>query len=81
MDWMYEQSRYPKVSRLIVADRSKVVVGLWEEDVDGMKTEIAMVGEGATNPLVVLVRELLGPQLDHLDYQSDEFLGSLPFEI
>lgn len=80
MDWMCEQASYPKVSRLIVADREKVVVGLWHEDRDGTKTEIAMVGEGTTNPLVVLVRELLGSRLDHLDYQSDEFLGSLPFE-
>lgn len=80
MDWTYEQSRYPRVSRLIVADRAEVVVGLWDENADGTKTEIAMVGEGTTNPLVVLVRELLGARLDHLDYQSDEFLGSLPFE-
>ncbi len=80
MDWMHEHSSYPKVSRLIVADRAKVVVGLWDEDADGVKTETAIVGEGTTNPLVVLVRELLGPRLDHLDYQSDEFLGSLPFE-
>jgi len=80
MDWMYEHSSYPKVSRLIVADRDKVVVGLWDEDADGTRTEIAMVAEGTTNPLVVLTRELLGPRLDHLDYQSDEFLGDLPFE-
>ncbi|WP_339106262.1 ArsR family transcriptional regulator [Haloterrigena salinisoli] len=80
MDWMYEQSNYPKVSRLIVADRAEVVVGLWDEAADGTRTEIAMVGEGTTNPLVVLTRELLGPRLDHLDYQSDEFLGNLPFE-
>lgn len=80
MDWMYEQSSYPKVSRLIVADRANVAVGLWDEDADGTKTEIAMIGEGTTNPLVVLTRELLGSRLDHLDYQSDEFLGNLPFE-
>lgn len=80
MDWMYEQSRYPKVSRLLIADRANVVVGLWNEAVEGAKTEIALVGEGPTNPLVVLVRELLGPRLDHLDYQSDEFLDNLPFE-
>ncbi|MDS0476893.1 ArsR family transcriptional regulator [Natrinema sp. 1APR25-10V2] len=80
MDWMYEQANYPKVSRLIVADRNKVVIGLWDEDRDGTKTEIAMVGDGTTNPLVVLVRELLGPRLDHLDYQSDDFLEGLPFE-
>lgn len=80
MDWMYEQANYPKVSRLIVADRETVVVGLWDEDATGAKTEVAMIGEGRTNPLVVLTRELLGPRLDHLDYQSDEFLGNLPFE-
>lgn len=80
MDWMYERANYPKVSRLIVADRETVVVGLWDEDATGAKTEVAMVGEGRTNPLVVLTRELLGPRLDHLDYQSDEFLGDLPFE-
>ncbi|WP_049914142.1 DUF7344 domain-containing protein [Haloterrigena salina] len=80
MDWMYERANYPKVSRLIVADRETVVVGLWDEDATGSRTEVAMIGEGQTNPLVVLTRELLGPRLDHLDYQSDEFLGSLPFE-
>ncbi|MDS0477040.1 ArsR family transcriptional regulator [Natrinema sp. 1APR25-10V2] len=80
LDWMYEQASYPKLSRLIVADRENVVVGLWDEDADETKTEIAMIGEGKTNPLVVLVRELLGPRLDHLDYQSDEFLDDLPFE-
>ncbi|NUC71926.1 ArsR family transcriptional regulator [Haloterrigena sp. SYSU A558-1] len=80
MDWMYEQANYPKVSRLIVVDRETVVVGLWEEDATGAKTEVAMIGEGRTNPLVVLTRELLGSRLDHLDYQSDEFLEGLPFE-
>lgn len=81
LDWMNEESSYPKISRLIFADRTKVIVGLWTESAaDGTKTEIAMIGEGATNPLVVLVRELLGPRLDHLDYQSEDFLQNLPFE-
>ncbi|MDF9747858.1 DUF7344 domain-containing protein [Natrinema salsiterrestre] len=79
MDWMYDQSSCPRISRLIVVDRKKVVIGLWDEDDDGTRTEIALVGQGDTNPLVVLVRELLGPRLDHLDYQSDDFLGNLPF--
>lgn len=81
LDWMYERSAFPKVSRLIVADREHVVVGLWERDGSGRRSEVAMVGEGVNNPLVVLTRELLGPRLDHLDYQSDEFLGDLPFEV
>ncbi|WP_254525657.1 helix-turn-helix domain-containing protein [Natrinema caseinilyticum] len=80
MDWMYEQSNFPKVSRLIVADRESVVVGLWRGGPGGSRSEVGMVGEGKTNPLVVLVRELLGSRLDHLDYQSDDFLGNLPFE-
>ncbi|WP_276255490.1 DUF7344 domain-containing protein [Halomontanus rarus] len=79
MDWLYDQSSCPKISRLIVTDRETVAVGLWNEASDGTKTEVAMIGEGATNPLVVLVRELLGSRLDHLDYQSDDFLGNLPF--
>jgi DNA-binding transcriptional ArsR family regulator len=79
-DWLYDRSHYPRLSRLIVADRETVVVGLWEETADGTRREVGLIGEGATDPLVVLVRELLGPRLDHLDYQSDDFLERLPFE-
>lgn len=77
---MNDRGRYPKVSRLIFADRETVVVGLWEKSDDGTETEVAMIGEDEANPLVVLTRELLGSRLDHLDYQSDDFLGDLPFE-
>ncbi|THE65225.1 ArsR family transcriptional regulator [Salinadaptatus halalkaliphilus] len=80
LDWMNRRTSYPTISRLIVADRQQVVVGLWDESTDGTKREVAMVGDGRTNPLVVLVRELLGPRLDHLDYQSERFLDDLPFE-
>ncbi|WP_123536862.1 DUF7344 domain-containing protein [Halosimplex salinum] len=81
LDWMHSEVTYPTVSRLIIADREKVVVGLWNDiDDDGTRTEVAMIGEGATNPLVVLVRELLGPRLDHLDYQSEDFVSDLPFK-
>lgn len=79
-DWLYDRSHYPRLSRLIVADRETVVVGLWVEDADGTRREVGLIGEGATDPLVVLVRELLGPRLDHLDYQSEDFLENLPFE-
>ncbi|WP_227379167.1 DUF7344 domain-containing protein [Haladaptatus halobius] len=81
LDWLNKQSSYPTISRLIFADREKVIVGLWiESHADGTQTEIAMIGEGSDNPLVVLVRELLGSRLDHLDYQSEDFLEGLPFE-
>lgn len=79
MDWMYEASSYPKISRLAFSDREKVAIGLWVKDENEARKEIAMVGEGESNPIVVLVRELLGSRLDHLDYQSDDLLESLPF--
>lgn len=82
VDWLHDTAEPPGLSRLIFADRDKVVVGLWDErggatDAPG---EIGLVGEGERNPLVVLVRDLLGPRLDHLDYQSADFLNDLPFE-
>ncbi|MEY7849988.1 ArsR family transcriptional regulator [Natrarchaeobius sp. A-rgal3] len=80
LDWLHDSTRPPTISRLVFADRETVVVGLWENGADGTKTEIGMVGDGRTNPLVTLVRELLGPRLDHLDYQSEQFLDGLPFE-
>lgn len=80
VDWMYERSTYPKISRMIFADRERVAVGLWLEETDGSKREVAMIGEGVANPLIVLVRELLGSRLDHLDYQSDDLLNRLPFD-
>ncbi|MCU4926265.1 ArsR family transcriptional regulator [Halobacteria archaeon AArc-dxtr1] len=79
-DWGASRTQYPRINRVIVADRQQVVVGLLDETEDGGLEETAIIGEGATNPLVVLVRELLGPRLDHLDYQSEDFLESLPFD-
>lgn len=82
IDWMSAGSRELAISRLVFADRDAVAIGLWDESSpEGSKTEIAMIGEGQTNPLVVLARELLGPRLDHLDYQSDDFLEGLPFDV
>lgn len=78
IDWMNAPSRYPKVGRFVFADREKVMLGLLEESTDA-HAETAVVGEGETNPLVVLVRELLGPRLDHLDFQSDDFRQTSSF--
>jgi hypothetical protein len=50
-----------------------------EEDAEKARRETAVIGAGEDNPLVVLVRELLGPRLDHLDYQSENFRSELPF--
>ncbi|THE63317.1 ArsR family transcriptional regulator [Salinadaptatus halalkaliphilus] len=81
LDWLSSPAQYPKIGRLVFADREKIMLAILDEsEVDGTTTETAIVGEGQSNPLVVLVRQLLGPRLDHLDYQSDEFLDDLPFE-
>lgn len=78
-DWL-NTSSYPRLGRLVFTDRSKVMLAILDESAtdDGDPQETAIVGEGVTHPLVVLVRDLLGPRLDHLDYQSDEFTSQLP---
>lgn len=77
--WMDAPIGYPTVGRLVLVDREKVMLAILEEpgDVGGHPHEKALVGEGEDNPLVVLVRELLGPRLDHLDLQSGDFLNKL----
>lgn len=70
LDWMNTPT-YPRVARLILADRKKVMLAIID-DADGNEpepVETALVGNGESNPLVVLVRELLGQRLDHLDFQ------------
>ena len=77
--WLNTHVDYPKVGRLVLIDRRKVMLALLNEPgADGQHPEEkAMVGEGVDNPLVVLVRELLGPRLDHLDYQSADLRSQL----
>ncbi|WP_435177435.1 DUF7344 domain-containing protein [Halorussus sp. AFM4] len=80
LDLMNSPSGYPRVGWLLFADREKLMLALLDESAGDEEYRMtAMIGEGATNPLVVLVRELLGPRLDHLDYQSEDFRGKLPF--
>lgn len=73
-------STHPRIGRLVLVDRRKVMLAVLEEPkADGIHSEeTALVGEGEDHPLVVLVRELLGSRLDHLDYQSNEFRSGLP---
>lgn len=80
LDWLNVPSSYPTVGRFVLADREKVMFALLNEpSLEGPSGETAVIGEGEDNPLVVLVRELLGPRLDHLDYQSENFRSELPF--
>ncbi|WP_227356113.1 DUF7344 domain-containing protein [Haladaptatus salinisoli] len=70
--WLNAPLGYPKVGRLVLVDRQKVMLAILDEPNSNARypEETAMVGEGEENPLVVLTRELLGPRLNHLDYQS-----------
>lgn len=81
LDWL-NAGTYPRVGRLVLVDRRKLMLAVLEEpDPDGTyPAETAVVGEGEDHPLVVLVRELLGSRLDHLDYQSERFRHRLPSE-
>jgi hypothetical protein len=77
-DWWDDTSR-SRVGRLVLADRCRVMLGIADQEPDGEhRVERALVGKGESHPLVVLVRDLLGPRLDHLDFQSEEFTGELP---
>lgn len=79
LDWLNDPT-YPRVGRLVLADRCKVMIAVLKEpDIDdSVAEEKLFVGDGEDHPLVVLVRDLLGPRLDHLDYQSAEFRDELP---
>ena len=80
-DWMNAPSSSPEVGRLVLADRDKVMFGIVTPSDGGRGlTERAVIGRGESNPLVVLVRDLLGPRIDHLDHQSETFRNELPFE-
>ena len=79
LDWLNAPSNYPKVGRLVLVDREKVMLGVLDEsELQGAATETAVTGEGTSNPLVVLVRDLLGSRLDHLDFQSADFRSEQP---
>lgn len=77
--WLNAPAGYPKVGRLVLVDRRKVMLAVLDAPAadDEPPEETALVGEGADNPVVVLVRELLGPRLDHLDHQSEAFQSEL----
>ncbi|WP_225333252.1 DUF7344 domain-containing protein [Halomicrobium urmianum] len=79
LDWMNFPPRRERVGHLVFADREAVMVGtLGRETDDGVRRETAVTGEGAGNTLVLLLRELLGSRLDHLDEQSPDFRSQIP---
>ncbi|MEA5388867.1 helix-turn-helix domain-containing protein [Haloarculaceae archaeon H-GB11] len=69
LDWDTVNRLGRKVSRLVMADRHIVMLASLKDDPDG-HSETAIWGEGVDSELVLLLRELLGSQLDSL--RSDE---------
>lgn len=79
-NWMNLPPEREKVGRLLFADREAIMLGtLSKQNEHGIQTETAITGSGENNALVLLVRELLGSRLDHLDAQSEDFLDQIPF--
>jgi DNA-binding transcriptional ArsR family regulator len=79
LDWLNLPPTREKVGRLILADREALLVGtIGDEGPDGVPVETAITGEGEDNPLVMLLREMLGARLNHLDAQSADFRSQIP---
>ncbi len=79
-DWMNMPPEREKVGRLLFADREAIMLGTLSKHNDhGIQNETAITGVGEDNALVMLVRELLGSRVDHLDEQSADFLEGIPF--
>ena len=78
LDWLNLPPNHEKVGRLVFADRDAVMIGTFGERDEGTVTETALTGEGRDNGLVILLRELLGTRLDHLDAQSPDFRSQIP---
>lgn len=79
MDWLNLPPKYEKVGRLVYADRNAVMLAtLGEKEGEGFHDETAITGAGENNALVILLRDLLGSRLDHLDAQSEDFRSQIP---
>jgi hypothetical protein len=74
LDWLNLPLRGESVGRLIMADREEVIVcTIGSQGSEGVSSETAIIGAGEENPLVLLLRELLGSRMEHLDAQSEDF--------
>ena len=73
-NWLDLPPTRDRLGRLVFADREAVMLGTIGKE----GQEHALVGNGADDVLVILLRELLGERLDHLDGQSDDVLSHLP---
>ncbi|WP_436343610.1 DUF7344 domain-containing protein [Natronorubrum sp. FCH18a] len=79
LDWLNLPPNGESVGRLVFADREAVLLGtLGTPPADGEYDETALIGEGADNGFVVLMRRLLGSRLDHLDAPRETNQSEIP---
>ena len=79
-NWLSLPVEGNRVGRLILSDRRAVMLGtIKTETDDGVPEEKAIVGEGADNTLVVMIRQMLDGHLDQIDEQYSELAPTLPF--
>ncbi|ELY38329.1 DUF7344 domain-containing protein [Natronorubrum tibetense] len=79
LDWLNLPPNGESVGRLVFADRKAVLLGtLGTPAADGEYDETALIGEGADNGFVVLMRQLLGSRLDHLDAPGETNQSEIP---
>jgi len=76
LDWRTLERYGTQLSRLVMADRTIVMLASLRED-DYEYDETAIWGEGASSELLVLCRELIGSQLDALAADEDSLEFSL----
>lgn len=68
------------VGRLLLADREAVMLGTLRESVgDEVHEEKAIVGEGADNALVVMIRQLASHHREQADPRAEDVQSRLPF--
>lgn len=79
-DWLNLPVEGNRVGRVVLVDRKAVLIAtLGEENDEGIYEKKAIVGEGADNPLVTMMCQLLGPRLDQITAQTDDIESRLPF--
>lgn len=79
LDWLSLPPSRGRLGRLVMCDREAVLLGSLGEGGPGEDArETGVTAEGEDAPLVVLLRELLGSRLDHLDRQSEDFRSAMP---
>jgi hypothetical protein len=79
-NWLNVPVDRDRVGRLLLADREAIMLGtLGQEGEDSFHEERAIVGEGANNTLVVMVRQLLSDHLEKIDEGTEDGAVQFPF--